>query len=328
MAFKALLLEEADGKVTSKITDLEEGQLPDGDVLVRVTHSSLNYKDGMILMGLGRLVRTYPHVPGVDMAGVVEESASPGFKAGDEVLLTGYRYGEVWWGGYAEKTRVPADWLVRMPKGLTAERAMAIGTAGFTSMQSVIALEAHGLEPSKGTVLVTGATGGLGSVAVAILANLGYTVAASTGKADTHDYLKDLGAAQIVDRAELASAPERPMLTSRWAGCIDSVGGDTLAHVLAEMDYGASIAACGLAGGNKLATTVVPFLLRAVNLLGIDSVQCPRPLREEVWRRVTGDLPMDKLDKAIVRARLEDLPKLAGTILKGGVKGRTVVEIG
>jgi len=328
MTFKALLLEEADGKVTSTITELDEGRLPEGDVLVRVSHSTLNYKDGMILKGIGRLVRDYPHVPGVDMAGTVAESSSPDFKEGDPVLLTGYRYGEVRWGGYAELTRVPADWLVRMPEGLTPERAMAVGTAGFTSMQSVIALERHGLTPDKGTVLVTGATGGLGSVAVAILANLGYTVAGTTGKADAADYLKDLGAAEVIDRAEIADLPDRPLLSTRWAGAIDSVGGSTLAHLLAEMDYGASVAACGLAGGNKLETTVIPFLLRAVSLLGIDSVGCPRDLREEIWRRISTDLPTDKLDSAIVRARLEDLPELADKILKGGIRGRTVVEIG
>ena len=328
MTFKALLLEEADGKVSSKITDLDEAQLPEGEVLVRVSHSTLNYKDGMILNGIGRLVRAYPHVPGVDMAGTVAESASPDFKEGDEVLLTGYRYGEVHWGGYAELTRVRADWLVKMPRGLTPRHAMAVGTAGFTSMQSLIALEAHGLTPEKGTVLVTGATGGVGSVAVAILANLGYSVAGTTGKADAHDYLKELGATEVIDRAELADLPSKPLDSTRWAGAIDTVGGNTLAHLLTQMDYGASVASCGLAGGNKLETTVIPFLLRAVNLLGIDSVNCTRDLREEVWRRISTDLPMEKLEATIVPAKLEDLPDLGAAILKGGIKGRVVVEIG
>jgi acrylyl-CoA reductase (NADPH) len=251
MSYKALLLEESDGKIKSKITELDDDQLPAGDVTVAVSHSTLNYKDGLILNGLGRLVRDYPHVPGIDLAGTVEASDSPEFRPGDKVLITGYRHGEIHWGGYAEKTRVPAAWLVRMPDGLTPERAMAIGTAGFTSMQCIIGLERHGLAPDKGAVLITGAAGGVGSVAVAVLANLGYDVAASTGRAATHDYLKDLGASTIIDRAELADAPERPLLSMRWAGAIDTVGNGTLAHVLAEMNYGASVAACGLAGGPR-----------------------------------------------------------------------------
>jgi len=327
-SYRAIVLEQHDGKVSSSFRDLDEADLPEGEVTVAVSHSTLNYKDGMILNGIGRLVRDYPHVPGIDLAGTVETSDSPDFKPGDAVLLTGYRHGEVHWGAYAERTRVPADWLVRLPDGLTAERAMAVGTAGFTSMQALIALERHGLTPDGGEVIVTGAAGGVGSVAVAILANLGYRVAASTGRAETHAYLSDLGATTIVDRAELAVLPERPLLKARWAGAIDSVGGTTLAHIIAEMNHGAAIAACGLAGGDELDTSVVPFLLRAVTLIGIDSVTCPRPLREEIWRRITTDLPMDKLDAMIVKARLDDIPELGKKILKGQVRGRTVIEIG
>lgn len=328
MSYRAYVLEEKDGKVTGSVQTLEDDRLPEGEVTLRVTHSTVNYKDGMIIKGLGRLVRTYPHVPGVDLAGVVEESTVPDYKAGDAVVVTGQRHGEIHWGGYAERTRVPAKWLVPLPESLTAERAMAIGTAGFTSMQCVIALERHGLKPENGTVLVTGAAGGVGSVAVAILAHLGYTVAASTGRPETHDYLRNLGASEIVDRAELAEPPAKPLLSTRWAGAVDTVGSLTLAHVLAEMEYGASVAACGLAGGNDLPASVVPFLLRAVNLLGIDSVYCPRPLREEIWRRLASDLPLDKLDSMIVKGRLEDLDDLGAKILKGQIRGRAVIEIG
>ncbi|MCP4328496.1 MAG: oxidoreductase [Alphaproteobacteria bacterium] len=328
MTHRAIMLEEEDGKVLSRFVELEDSDLPDGDVTIAVSHSTVNYKDGMILNGLGRLVRDYPHVPGVDLAGTVIASDSADFAPGDAVLLTGYRHGEIHWGGYAQKTRVPAEWLIKMPDGLTPARAMAVGTAGFTSMQCIMALESHGLAADKGEVLVTGAAGGVGSVAVAILANLGYAVAASTGRAETHDFLKGLGATTIVDRAELAAKPDRPLLKTRWAGAIDTVGSTSLAHLLAEMDYGASVAACGLAGGSDLDTTVLPFLLRAVNLLGIDSVNCTRDLREQVWRRISTDLPMDKLDSLAVPATLDDVPDLGNAILKGQIRGRAVVEIG
>ena len=325
--FKALVLEEADGKVSSDIQTLDETRLPEGDVTVAVAYSTLNYKDGMVLNGIGRLVREYPHVPGIDMAGTVEESSHPDFKPGDDVILTGYRVGEVHWGGYAEKARVKGDWLVPMPDGLTAKRAMAVGTAGFTAMQAILALEDHGLAPDAGEVLVTGAAGGVGSVAVAALAKLGYSVAASTGRAETHDYLKSLGAESIVAREELAEPTSRPLESERWAGCVDSVGGSTLARVLTQVKYGGSVAAVGLAGGNKLETTVIPFLLRGVNLLGIDSVMCPMDRRREIWRRLASDLPMDKLDSMINDATLADLPGLAGDILKGQVRGRVVVDV-
>ena len=327
--FKAILLEEVDGKVSAALRELEETRLPahEGAVTVAVEYSTLNYKDGMILNGLGRLVRTYPHVPGIDFAGVVETSEHPDYKPGDRVVLTGWRVGEMAWGGHAQKARVKGDWLVPLPEGLTTKRAMALGTAGFTAMLAVLALEAHGITPERGEVLVTGAAGGVGSVAVAVLARLGYTVAASTGRAETHDYLRGLGAANIVERAELAEVSKRPLERERWAGCIDSVGGTTLAHVLAESAYGGAIAAVGLAGGNTLETTVLPFLLRGVNLLGIDSVMCPQPRRREAWGRLVRDLPMDKLDAMTSEATLADLPALGQDILKGQVRGRLVIDV-
>jgi acrylyl-CoA reductase (NADPH) len=326
--FKALLLTEKDGKVTPQITQLDEERLPDGDVTVRVQYSTLNYKDGLILNGLGRLVRTYPHVPGVDFAGVVEASQHPRFKLNDNVILTGWRVGEMQWGGYAERARVKGDWLVKLPADLTPRNAMAIGTAGFTAMLCVMALEQHGLAPDSGDVLVTGAAGGVGSVAVATLAQLGYRVVASTGRADTHEYLKDLGAAEIIDRASIEKPSGKPLESERWAGCIDSVGGSTLAAVLPQMKYRSSVAACGLAGGNKLETTVIPFIIRGVQLLGVDSVMSPPEERKEAWERLARDLPPDKLEAMIVPAKLEDLPALSKQILEGQIRGRVVVEIG
>lgn len=326
--FAALVLEEADGKVRSSLAELPLASLPAGDVTVRVTHSTLNYKDGMILGGLGRLVRRYPHVPGIDFAGVVEESRHADWKPGDAVVLTGWRVGEAHWGGYATRARVKGEWLVPLPRGLSARHAMAVGTAGFTAMLAVMALEAHGAQPSQGEVLVTGAAGGVGSVATAILAKLGFAVACSTGRAETHDYLRGLGAREVIDRATLATPSGKPLDSERWAGAVDSVGGTTLATVLSQMKYRGSVAACGLAGGPKLETTVIPFLLRGVNLLGIDSVMCPMPQRREAWNRIARDLPLDKLDRMIQPASLADLPRLAGEILKGQVRGRVVVETG
>ena len=325
--FKAILLEESDGKVSAKLAELDESQLPDGDVTVAVEYSTLNYKDGMVLNGVGRLVRSYPHVPGIDFAGTVEQSANPDYKPGDKVVLTGWRVGEMHWGGYAEKARVQGDWLVPLPEGLSTKRAMGIGTAGFTAMLAVMALEAHGLDPAKGEVLVTGAAGGVGSVAVAVLHKLGYQVAASTGRPETHDYLKDLGATTLIDRQEIAAPSGRPLDRERWQGCVDSVGGATLACVLPQIAYRGSVAAVGLAGGNKLETTVLPFLLRGVNLLGIDSVMCPLPERKAAWERLLLDLPMDKLDGMINEARLGDLLGLGGDILEGRVRGRVVVDV-
>lgn len=325
--FRALVLHETDGKIVSRLDHMAESALPPGEVTVAVEYSTLNYKDGMILNGLGRLVRKYPHVPGVDFAGTVASSESPDYKPGDKVILTGWRVGEAQWGGYAEKARVKASQLVHLPNGLTTKRAMAIGTAGFTSMLAVLALEKHGLTPAKGEVLVTGAAGGVGSVAVAILAKLGYQVTASTGRPATHDYLRGLGAAAFIDRAELARPVTRPLDVERWAGAIDAVGSTTLATVLTQLKYGGSVAACGLAGGNDLPATVIPFLLRGVNLLGIDSVMCPIDHRRAAWARLARDLAMDKLDALTETAPLADLPELGQRILKGEIRGRLVVDV-
>ena len=327
-SFPALMLDETGGTVVPSLRTLTTAELPAGDVVVRIDYSTLNYKDGMILSGLGRMVRKYPHVPGVDFAGEVEASDSPDFRPGDRVVLTGWRVGESHWGGYAGKARVKSEWLVKLPDALSTRRAMAIGTAGFTAMLAVMALEQHGLTPAaEGEVVVTGAAGGVGSVALAMLAHLGYRVAASTGRASTHDYLRSLGAASIIDRAELATPPNKPLAGERWAGAVDAVGGTTLASLLAAMRHRASVAACGLAGGNELHTTLVPFLLRGVNLLGIDSVLSPRAERQQAWRRLTTDLPMDKLDAMTSVAPLAEVPALAARILKGEVRGRLVIDV-
>ncbi|MDZ4737695.1 MAG: MDR family oxidoreductase [Rhodospirillaceae bacterium] len=327
--FKALVLEESDGKVVSSIQELGEDRLPEGDVTIAVEYSTLNYKDGMILNGLGRLVRNYPHVPGVDFAGTVIESSHPDWKKGDEAILTGWRVGEARWGGYAGKARVKGDWLVKLPKGLSAKQAMAIGTAGLTSMLCVMELENNGIEPAAGDVLVTGAAGGVGSVATAILAKLGYKVIASTGRVDSEsDYLKGLGAAEIIERSTIATPSGKPLDSERWAGCVDAVGGSTLAAILPQMKYRGCVAACGLAGGTKLETTVIPFLLRGVRLIGVDSVMCPIEIRREAWRRLASDLPMAKLDAMTKTTPLKDLVGMSKQILEGKVRGRVVVEIG
>ena len=328
MGFKALIVSKAeDGPVTQAVEEIEIDRLPEGDVVVDVEYSTLNYKDGLCLTGNGGLVRNYPHVPGIDYAGTVAESADDRYAPGDKVVLTGWRVGEVTWGGYAQKARVPADYLVPLPEGLTTKQAMAIGTAGFTSMLSVMALEAHGLKDVGGPVLVTGAAGGVGSVAVAILANLGYEVAAVTGRPEQEDYLKSLGATTIVAREELAEPSGKPLERETWAGCVDAVGGPMLAKVLTQMKYGGSVAAVGLAGGAKLPATVIPFLLRGVNLLGIDSVMQPYDNRLVAWKRLASDLSMAKLDAMVEMATLADLPALGAAILKGGVKGRVVVDV-
>lgn len=325
--FPALMLDETDGKVTASIRRLVDSDLPEGEVLVKVEYSTLNYKDGMILNGLGRLVRKYPHVPGVDFAGTVEASASSEFKPGDKVILTGWRVGETHWGGYGAKARVKAEWLVPLPAGLSTRQAMAVGTAGFTAMLAVQALEDHGLTPAKGEVLVTGAAGGVGSVATALLAALGYQVAAVTGRPETEAYLRDLGASRIVPRADLAETVKRPLESETWAGVVDNVGGAMLARVLGQMKYNASVAAVGLAGGSNLPASVIPFLLRGVNLLGIDSVLKPYPARLHAWQRIATSLPMAKLEAMIHPATLADLPALGEAILKGAVQGRVVVDV-
>ncbi len=325
--FKALWLEERDGQVSAAVRELDEDRLPKRNVLVSVEYSTLNYKDGMILKGLGKMVRTYPHVPGIDLAGTVEHSDHPDYRPGDPVALTGWRVGELHWGGYAEKARVDGDWLVPLPKPLDPRRAMAIGTAGFTAMIALMTLEEHAARPDRGPLLVTGAAGGVGSVAVCLLSELGFAVSASTGRMDTHDYLRSLGAGEIIDRTEIARPSGRPLDQTRFAGCIDNVGGDTLACVLPQIGAGGSVAAVGLAGGRELNTTVLPFLLRGINLLGIDSGMCPGERRREAWQRLADTLPLDKLDEMTTEAALEDLPALAEEILAGKVRGRVVVDV-
>ncbi|MEM0936529.1 MAG: MDR family oxidoreductase [Pseudomonadota bacterium] len=326
---RALIVEKAeDGSTAATVQEIAEERLPAGDVTVAVEYSTVNYKDGLCIGPGGGLVRTYPHVPGIDFAGTVEASEDPRYAPGEKVVLTGWRVGEAHWGGYAEKARVKADWLVPLPEGLTTRAAMAVGTAGFTAMLAVMALEDHRMAPDQGEVLVTGAAGGVGSVATAILANLGYRVAGVTGRPDQAGYLEGLGAQRIVPRAELAETVKRPLESESWAGCVDAVGGAMLARVLGQMKYGASVAAVGLAGGAQLPATVIPFLLRGVNLLGIDSVMQPYDTRVRAWGRVARDLPMAKLDAMIEPAALDDLPRLGAEILRGQVRGRVVVDIG
>jgi acrylyl-CoA reductase (NADPH) len=324
--FRALVLSKQDDRVTAAVEEVDEARLPDGDVTVDVEYSTLNYKDGLIIKNKAPLVRSYPHVPGIDLAGRVSDSAHPDYRPGDAVVLTGWGVGERSWGGYAQRARVKGDWLVPLPEGWRTDHAMAVGTAGFTAMLAVIALENHGLEPGAGEVLVTGAAGGVGSVAVALLAKLGHHVTASTGRAASHDYLRGLGASNIIDRAELAEPSSRPLESERFAGCIDAVGGTTLARVLGQMKYRCSVAAVGLAGGSDLHATVIPFLLRGVNLLGIDSVYQPMAPRRAAWQRLARDLDLAKLEDMIVAAGLQDLPRLADDILQGRVQGRVVVD--
>ncbi len=325
MTFRAVLLTQEEKAVTAEVADLDDDQLPEGNVSVEVSYSTLNYKDGMILNGIGRLVRDYPHVPGIDFSGVVSASSDPRYSEGDRVVLTGWRVGEVHWGGYSEKARVNADWLVKLPEGVSELDAMAVGTAGLTSMLAMQALEDHGV--GSAPVLVTGAAGGVGSVGIHLLSRAGYEVAASTGRLETSDYLTNLGASQIVARDELSEPPSGPLSSERWGGCIDAVGDTTLAHVLTEMQYGASVAACGLAGGNALDTTVIPFLLRGVNLLGIDSVMCPFEKRESAWARLDELLDREVLSEMTTVVGLEEVPALGSEILAGNVKGRTVVDV-
>ena len=327
--FNALVVnkDEESGKTSAAVERISTDQLPAGNVVVNVEYSTVNYKDGLCIGPGGGLVREYPHVPGIDFAGTIESSDDPRYSAGDSVVLTGWRVGEVHWGGYAQKARVNADWLVPLPSGLSSRQAMAVGTAGFTAMLAVMALEDHGLKAGQGPVLVTGAAGGVGSVATAILANLGYEVAAVTGRPETEEYLRGLGATQIVPREEINETVKRPLERETWAGCVDAVGGDMLARVLGQMKYGGSVSAVGLAGGAGLPATVIPFLLRGVNLLGIDSVMQPYDNRLRAWERIAKDLPMDKLEAMIHPATLGDLPALGKDILKGQVKGRVVVDV-
>jgi acrylyl-CoA reductase (NADPH) len=325
--FKAILIEKADSGQKVGLVDFDESNLMDGDVTVRVEWSTINYKDGLAITGQAPVVRRFPMIPGVDLAGTIESSSHPEWKSGDRVLLNGWGLGETHLGAYAQKARIKGDWLVPLPAGMQLRDAMAIGTAGYTAMLAVMALERHGLTPERGAIVVTGAAGGVGSVAVAILAKLGYRVIASTGRPEQADYLKSLGAAEIIPRQELATTA-RPLAKERWVGGIDAVGSVTLANVLSMTSYGGAVAACGLAGGMDLPTSVAPFILRAVALLGIDSVMCPRPLRLEAWKRLTTDLDPDKLAGMTSEIALADVTEKAPLILKGQVRGRIVVKIG
>ena len=326
--FKAVIAEQIEGKPKISIRQVDRASLPVNEVLVRVHYSDLNYKVGLAVNGRPGVIRKYPMIPGVDLAGVVEESSSPDWKQGDEVVVTGFGLSEAAWGGYAELARVNADWLIRLPKGLTLKQSMAIGTAGFTAMQCVVALERHGLVPdSSKEVLVTGAAGGVGSIAVAILAKLGYRVAASTGRAELGDYLRSLGASEIVDRATLTAPSKRPMESERWAGAVDSVGGETLAAIVRGLVANGSVAACGVAGGAALNTTVFPFILRGVNLLGINSVYISRNDRLLIWERLSRDLPLPLLDSMTQEAPLEAVFDLGEKIIAGAIRGRTVIRI-
>jgi acrylyl-CoA reductase (NADPH) len=325
--FKALVLDEENGKIVHSIRELDESTLPTGNVTVAVEYTGVNYKDGLVINGVGGLVKRYPHVPGIDFAGTVLESQHPAYRSGDQVVLTGWRVGETHWGGFAEIASVNGDWLVPLPDGLTPRQAMAVGTAGFSAMLAVLALEKHGLTHDSGEVLVTGAAGGVGSVAVAILAKRGYQVTASTGRVQTHEYLRSLGASTIIDRSLFSEPAVRPLERERWGGCVDAVGGNTLARVIAQTKYGSAVAAVGLAGGSKLEHTVIPFLLRGVNLLGIDSVMCPRDRRIETWRRLSTELPFERLEDLLVEATLGDVSRLASEILQGRVRGRVVVNV-
>ncbi|GIW26776.1 MAG: quinone oxidoreductase [Meiothermus sp.] len=322
--FKALVVESGD-PYTAQIRQARLDELPPGEVLVRVAYSSLNYKDGLAITGAGKVIRNFPMVPGIDLAGTVLESASPEYKPGDPVILTGWGVGERHWGGLSELARVRAEWLVPLPEGLTLQQAMGIGTAGFTAMLAVMALEAHSIDPAR-EVLVTGAAGGVGSLAVALLAQRGYRVVASTGRVQEEAYLKSLGAHEILDRAVLG-APCKPLESERFAGAVDTVGGAVLAGVLPRVAYGGSVAACGNAGGAKLETTVFPFILRGVNLLGIDSVMCPKEKRLLAWQRLARELPKPLLEATLQTVSLEEVPALAQAILQGRVRGRVVVKL-
>ena len=325
--FRALRLYKTDGAPDVRFEDLTDTDLMAGDVDVRVEYSTVNYKDGLAVTGKAPVVRSWPLIPGIDFAGVVERSDHPGFTPGDRVVLNGWGVGETHNGGYAAKARVKGDWLVKLPHGLTAAQAMAIGTAGYTAMLCVLGLERQGVTPASGDIIVTGAAGGVGSVAIALLTRLGYRVIASTGRKETESgYLTGLGAAEVIDRADLA-APGRPLGKERWAGAVDAVGSHTLANVIAQTRYGGAVTACGLAQGMDLPASVAPFILRGVTLVGIDSVMAPTPRRIEAWSRLARDLDLGKLEAMTTRVTLADVPAVAARILEGQVRGRIVVDV-
>jgi acrylyl-CoA reductase (NADPH) len=324
--FQAILVERDPPPYRASLKKLDESQLPPGDVTVRVEYSTLNYKDALAISGKGPVVRHFPLVPGIDFAGTVEESSSPAYKSGDKVLLNGWGVGETHWGGLAQLARVKADWLIPLPGALTARQAMAVGTAGYTAMLSVMALERHGVTPGDGEILVTGAAGGVGSVAVALLSKLGFRVAAMTGRASESDFLRELGATEILDRAPYAGAG-KPLAKERWAAAIDVVGSHTLANVCAALRYGGVVAACGLAGGMDFPGTVAPFILRGITLAGIDSVMRPRADRVEAWRRLSRDLEVHKLELLAEEISLAEALERAGLFVEGRIRGRIVVDV-
>ena len=324
--FKGILIEKDEAGYRASVQDIDDSQLPEGDVTVRVSHSSLNYKDGLAITGKGPVVRKFPMVPGIDIAGVVEASDNPDYKAGDRVVLNGWGVGETHWGGLAQKARLKGDWLVPLPDAFTPQQAVAIGTAGYTAMLCVLALEKHGVKPADGEIVVTGAAGGVGSVAIAVLAKLGYTVVAVSGRPAEVDYLKQLGAAEVIDRSQFA-APGKPLARERWAGAVDVVGSHTLANVCASMKYRGVVTACGLAGGMDLPATVAPFILRGVTLVGIDSVMCPRPERLVAWQRLAADLDPAKLGLIGHEISLAEAIPTAAQLMDGQVRGRVVVDV-
>ena len=324
MTFSAIVVDQ---NAPPSVRALSLDQLPAGNVTVAIEYSTVNYKDGLCLQPGNSLVRIYPHVPGIDFAGTVESSDDPRYSPGDKVVLTGWRVGESHWGGFSQKARVNADWLVPLPAGLTTRQAMAVGTAGFAATLGVLALEEHGLKTDGGPVLVTGAAGGVGSIATSMLSSQDYEVAAVTGRPEAEDYLRSLGATEIIVRSDLAERSSKPMESTRWAGCVDAVGGEMLSRVIGQLKYGGSVAAVGLAGGAVVPTNVIPFLLRGVNLLGIDSVMQPFERRMAAWQRIANDLPLNRLEKMIVPATLADVPQIGNEILAGKVRGRIVVDI-
>jgi acrylyl-CoA reductase (NADPH) len=326
MTFRALLVSKTDGGQTAGIVNFNEADLMEGDVTVDVSHSSVNFKDGLAVTGKGPIIRKFPLIPGIDFAGTVRESSHPKWKKGDQVVLNGWGVGEGHHGGFAEVARVKGDWLVPVPAGWTPADTMAVGVAGYTAMLCVMALEEQGVKPSSGEILVTGAAGGVGTTAIAILAKLGYTVIASTGRTSEEAFLKELGASGIIDRNEF-NTPVKPLAKARWAGCVDSVGSVTLANVLSQMKEEGTVAACGLAQGMDLPTTVAPFILRGVKLVGVNSVTTPIPRRLEAWKRIASDLDLGKLHRLTTHVKLEDVPRVAADIVKGQVRGRVVVDI-
>ena len=324
--FKGILIEKDDAGYRAALKEIDEAQLPEGDVRLRVSHSTLNYKDGLAITGKGPVVRRFPMVPGVDLVGTVEESESPDYQVGDSVVLNGWGVGEVHWGGLAQKARLKGEWLVPLPPQFTPRQAMAIGTAGYTAMLCVLALERHGVTPDKGEILVTGAAGGVGGVAVALLSKLGYTVVGVSGRPEESDYIKSLGASEVLPRAEFTS-PAKPLAKERWAGAVDVVGSHTLANVCASSRYRGVVTACGLAGGMDFPATVAPFILRGVTLAGIDSVMCPRPERLVAWQRLGTDLDISKLDMISGEIGLAEVIPMAGKLMDGQVRGRVVVDV-